>query len=174
MTALNDKVNAMDSNLDLLLFVLLPGDGHDAKKGEKSTKDDKFKGSDGNNEKKTSDVVGQSTHVSPSRKTLMVGPSTPVPDVSGTDKETMDDMIIDNADGAAKLYQSLDIKGNIQIVHYQDPRLHLVDEIDVRQLLESEFPCEDIEEILKAQRLYLEGDKTEKLIIERGTSRRGR
>ena len=101
----------------------------------------------------------------------MVGPSTSNPNVSGTDKETMDDVIIDNVEGATKLYQALEIKENIHIVHYQDPRLQLVDEIATRQLLESEFPGE---EILKEQRLYLEGDKTEKFIIEIGTTRRGR
>ena len=174
VTILTDKVNDMDSKLDLLLYVLLPGDGHDAKKGEKYIKDDKSKGGDGHKEKKTSDVDGQSTHVSPSGQTSMVGTSTLVPDDSGTDKETMDDVIIDNAEGAAKHYQALEIKGNIHRVYYQDPRLQLVDEIDARQLLESEFLGEDIEEILKAQRLYLEGDKTEKLRSERGTTRRGR
>ena len=86
----------------------------------------------------------------------------------------MDDIIIDNVEGATKLYQALEIKGNIQRVHYQDPRLQLVDEIAARKLLESEFPGEDIEEILKEQRLYLEGDKTEKIRIEIGTTRRGR
>ena len=66
VTALNEKVITMDYKLDLLLSVLLPCDGHDAKKGEKSNKDDESKGNDGNKEKKTSDAAEQLTHVSPS------------------------------------------------------------------------------------------------------------
>ena len=58
MTILTDKVNAMDSKLDLLHSVLLPGDGHDAKKGDKSTKEDESKGNDGNKTKRTSDAAG--------------------------------------------------------------------------------------------------------------------
>ena len=50
--------------------------------------------------------------------------------------------------------------------------MQLVDEMAARKLLESVYPDEDIEEVLKEQKLYLEGDKTERSRIERG--RRGR
>ena len=35
MAKLTDKVDAMDSKMDLILSILLSGPGHDAKKGEK-------------------------------------------------------------------------------------------------------------------------------------------
>ena len=148
--------------------------GHDAKKGEKSNKDDEPKGDDGNKEKKTSDAAEQSTHVSPPEQTPRVGPSASNPDASSIVKEAKADVLIDSAEGAKKLYQALEIKGNIHKVHYQDPRLQLIDEMAARQLLESEYPDEDIEEILREQKLYLESGKTEKVRMERGRGRRGR
>ena len=43
----------------------------------------------------------------------------------------------------------------------------------VRKLLESEFPGEDIEQILQKQKLYLSKAKTDRSNSERGTRRRG-
>ena len=57
MQTLTEKVDAMDSKLERLLSFFFPSDGHDAKKGEKSNKDDEPKGDDGNKEKKTSDAA---------------------------------------------------------------------------------------------------------------------
>ena len=86
MHNLTTKVEAIDSKLELLLSVFFPGVGHDAKKGEKLHKDAEPKGDDGNQEKKTSDaaVTEQSTHVSPSGHTLMVGQGASNPDASNT------------------------------------------------------------------------------------------
>ena len=78
------------------------------------------------------------------------------------EQEASTDIIIDSVEEAAKLYQALEIKGNIHKVHYKDPRLLLVDEIAARKLLESEFPGEDIEQILQEQKLYLSQSKSEK------------
>ena len=72
------------------------------------------------------------------------------------------DVLIDSVEEAAKLYQNLEIQGNIHTVHYKDPRLLLVDEVAARKLLESEFPGEDIEQILQEQELYLSQSKPEK------------
>ena len=69
------------------------------------------------------------------------------------ENEASTDLIIDSVEEAAKLYQVLEIKGNIHKVHYKDPRLLLEDEIAARKLLESEFPGEDIEQILQEQKL---------------------
>ena len=104
----------------------------------------------------------------------MVGPSVSNPDASSSVKEAKADVLIDSVEGAEKLYQALVIRGNIHKVHYQDPRLQLIDEMAARQLLESEYPDEDIEEILREQKLYLEGGTTERIKMERGRGRRGR
>ena len=66
----------------------------------------------------------------------------------------------------------MEIKGNIQKVHYKDPRLLLEDEIAARKLLELEFPGEDIEQILQEQKLYLSQSKYEKLKSGRKGKRR--
>ena len=54
------------------------------------------------------------------------------------------------------------MKGNIHKVHYKDPRLLLVDEMAARKLLKSEFPGDDIEQILQEEKLYLSQSKIEK------------
>ena len=87
------------------------------------------------------------------------------------EKEANVDLLIDSVEEAAKLYQALEIKGNVHKVHYKDPRLLLVDEMDARKLLESEFPGEDIEQILQEQKLYLSQSKTEKSKTERKARR---
>ena len=66
----------------------------------------------------------------------------------------------------------MEIKGNIQKVHYKDPRLLLEDEKAARKLLELEFPGEDIEQILQEQTLYLSQSKYEKLKPRRKGKRR--
>ena len=86
--------------------------------------------------------------------------------------EANDDLLIDSVEEAAKLYQALEIKGNVHKVHYKDPRLLLVDEMAARKLLESEFPGEDIEQILQEQKLYLSQSKTEKSKTGRKAGRR--
>ena len=78
------------------------------------------------------------------------------------EKEVNTDLIIDSVEEEAKLYQALEIKGNIHKVHYKDPRLLLMDELAARKLLESEFPGEDIEKLLEEQKLYLSQSKSEK------------
>ena len=70
-------------------------------------------------------------------------------------KEENFDLLIDSVEEVAKLYQALEIEENIQKVHYKDPRLLIVDEMASRKHLESEFPGEDIEQILQEQKLYL-------------------
>ena len=87
-------------------------------------------------------------------------------------RKTSTDLIIDSVEEAAKLYQGLEIKGNIHKVHYKDPRLLLVDEISAMKLLESEFPGEDIELILQEQKLYLSQSKSEKSKTGRKGKRR--
>ena len=42
-------------------------------------------------------------------------------------KEGNSDLLIDNVEEAAKLYQALEIKENIHKVYYKDPRLFLID-----------------------------------------------
>ena len=82
------------------------------------------------------------------------------------------DLIIDSVEEAAKLYQDLEIKGSIQKVHYKDPRLLLMDELAAIKILESEFPGEDIEQILQEQKLYLSQSKSEKSKTGRKGKRR--
>ena len=58
MNKLTEKVEAMDSKLDKILSLLLPGHGDDAKKGEKSNPDDADPGNNGNKDKDiTSDAA---------------------------------------------------------------------------------------------------------------------
>ena len=66
-----------------------------------------------------------------------------------------------------KLYQALEINGNVHKVYYKDPRLLFVDEMAARKLLESEFPGDDIEQILQEEKLYLSPSKTEKSKVGR-------
>ena len=87
-------------------------------------------------------------------------------------KKEIHDLLIDSVEEATKLYKALKIKGYIHKVHYKDPRLLLVDEMAVRKLLESEFPGEDIEQILQEEKLYLSQTKTEKYKTGRKGGRR--
>ena len=180
MTKLTAKGDAMDSKLDLILSILLSGPGHDAKKGEKRSNpddpedtDDVLESSKGHKAKEvTTDaaksLLEQSTHVAGTSQAI----SDEVEDVSidaGISKsiiaeveDVSTDVLIDSVEEVAKLYENLEIQGNIHTVHYKDPRLLLVDEVATRKLLESEFPGEDIEQILQEQELYLSHSKPEK------------
>ena len=175
MTKLTAKVDAMDSKLDHIISLLLTG--HDAKKGEKQSNPD-------NPDEDTDDVPersrghknkGTTTATSDAAKTLQqqsthVAGTSQVSPAEAEDAST--DLLIDSVEEAAKLYQALEIKGNIQKVHYKDPRLLLEDEIAARKLLELEFPGEDIEQILQEQKLYLSQSKSEKLKPGRKGKRR--
>ena len=154
MAKLTTKVDAMDSKLDLILSLLLFSPCHDAKKGEKKSNpddpdedtDDVPESSKGHKAKEATTDAAKSL---PEQSTHVVGTSQATP-AEAEDVST--DVLIDSAEEAAKLYQALEIKGNIQKVHYKDPRLLLEDEIAARKLLELEFPGEDIEKILQEQR----------------------
>ena len=174
------------------MSLLLPGHGDDAKKGEKSKQsnpDDADPGNSGNKDKEaTSDAAKnlpkQLTHVA-GQGTSEVNPDSGKSGNKATSdsavlkqvtqvaaKEGDPDLLIDSVEEAAKLYQALEIKGNIHKVHYKDPRLLLVDEMAARKLLESEFPGEDIEQILQEEKLYLSQSKTEKSKTGRKGGRR--
>ena len=181
MVKLTAKVDAMDSKLDQILSLLLSGPGHDAKKGEKQSNpddpdadtDDDPESSRGHKEKETTTATTDAAKTLPQQSTHVAGTSQVNPDsgksgsreISNTAfleqvteaeaKEASTDLIIDSVEEAAKLYQALEIKGSIQKVHYKDPRLLLMDEFAARKILESEFPGEDIEQILQEQKLYL-------------------
>ena len=181
MAKLTAKVDAMDSKLDLIFSILLSGPGHDAKKGEKkSNPDDPDKDTDdvpesskGHKDKEaTTDAAKATTDAAkslPEQSTHVVGTSQAIP-AEAEDVST--DLLIDSVEEAAKLYQDLEIQGNIHSVHYKDPRLLLVDEVAARKLLESEFPGEDIEQILQEQELYLSQSKPEKSKTGRQRKRR--
>ena len=211
MIKLKEKVDAMDSKLDKILYLLLSGHGDDAKKGEKSTQlnpddnpDDNADpgSSSGNKEKEaTPDVAKnfpkQLTHVA---STSEANPDSGKRGSKATSEANHDsgkrgskaisddvvqihvnqvaetevnaDLLIDSVEEAAKLYQALEIKGNVHKVHYKDPRLLLVDEMAARKLLESEFPCKGIEQILEEQKLYLSQSKPEKSKTKRKAGRR--
>ena len=180
MAKLTDKVDAMDSKLDLILSILLSGPGHDAKKGEKRSNpddpediDDVPESSKGHKAKEaTTDAAKATTDTAkslPEQSTHVAGTSQAISAEAGdvsTDagilksilaeaEDVSTDVLIDSIEEAAKLYQNLEIQGNIHTVHYKDPRLLLVDEVAARKLLESEFSGEDIEQILQEQELYL-------------------
>ena len=189
MSRLTEKVDAMDSKLDQILSLLLPGHGDDAKKGEKSKQSNPDDANPGSSEKEaTSDAAKnlpkQLTHVA-GQGTSKVNPDSEQSGSKATSdsvvlkqvtqvaaKEGNSDLLIDSVEEAAKLYQALEIKGNIHKVHYKDPRLLLVDELAARKLLESEFPGEDIEQILQEEKLYLSQSKTEKSKTGRKGGRR--
>ena len=141
LAKLTTKVDAIDSKLDLILSILLSGLGHDAKKGEKkSNPDDPDKDTDdvnksrkGHKEKEASTATTDAAKTLPQQSTHVAGTS----QVTPTEAEDVStDLLIDSVEEAAKLYQALEIKGNIQTVHYKDPRLLLVDEVAARKLLE--------------------------------------
>ena len=167
MEKLTVKVDAIDSKMDLILSILLSGPGHDAKKGEKKSNpddpdedtDDVPESSKGHKAKEA--TTDAATHVAGTSQAILA---------EAEDVST--DLLIDSVEEAAKLYQDLEIKGNIHSVHYKDPRLLLVDEVAARKLLESEFPGEDIEQILQEQELYLSQSKPEKSKSERQRKRR--
>ena len=181
MAKLTAKVDAMDSKLDLILSILLSGPGHDAKKGEKRSNpddpdedtDDVPESSKGHKAKEaTTDAAKATTDTAkslPEQSTHVAGTSQAIP-AEAEDVST--DLLIDSVEEAAKLYQDLEIQGNIHTVHYKDPRLLLVDEVAARKLLESEFPGEDIEQILQEQELYLSQSKPEKSKTGRQRKRR--
>ena len=180
MAKLIAKVDAMDSKLDLILSILLSGPGHDAKKGEKRSNpddpediDDVPESSKGHKSKEaTTDAAKATTHAAksfPEQSTHVAGTSQAIP-AEAEDVST--DVLIDSVEEAAKLHQDLEIQGNIHTVHYKDPRLLLVDEVAARKLLESEFPGEDIEQILQEQELYLSQSKPEKSKTGRQRKRR--
>ena len=178
--------------MDHILSLLLPGHGDDAKKGEKSKQsnpDDANPGNSGFKDKEaTSDAAEnlpkQLTHVADqvtSEVNLDSGKSGSKANsdsavlklvIQVATKEEDPDMLIDSVEEAAKLYQALEIKGNIHKVYYKDPRLSLVDELAARKLLESEFPGEDIEQILQEEKLYLSQSKIEKSKTGRKGGRR--
>ena len=177
MAKLTAKVDAMDSKLDLILSLLLSGPGHDGKKGEKkSNPDDPDEDTDdvpesrkGHKEKEASTATTDAAKTLPQQSTHVAGTS----QVTHTEAEDVSiDLLIDSVEEAAKLYQALEIKGNIHRVHYKDPRLLIVDEVAARKLLELEFPGEDIEKILQEQELYLSQSKSEKLKPGRKGKRR--
>ena len=157
MAKLTAKVDAMDSKLDLILSILLSDPGHDAKKGEKRSNpddpdedtDDVPESSKRHKEKEATTAAAKSL---PEQATHVAGMSQAI-SVEAEDVST--DLLIDSVEEAAKLYQDLEIKGNIHSVHYKDPRLLLVDEVATRKLLELDFPGEDIEQILQEQEHYL-------------------
>ena len=174
MAKLTAKVDAMDSKLDLILSILLSGPGHDAKKGEKKSNnddpnedtDDVPESSKGHKAKEATTDAAKSL---PEQSTHVAGTSQAIP-AEAEDVSTY--LLIDSVEEAAKLYQDLEIKGNIHLVHYKDPRLLLVDEVAARKLLESEFPGEDIEQILQEQELYLSQSKPKKSKTGRQRKRR--
>ena len=176
MTKLTAKVDAMDSKLDHIISLLLTG--HDAKKGEKQSNpddpdedtDDVPERSRGHKNKGTTTATSDAAKTLPQQSTYVAGTSQ-VPHVEAKEASTTD-LIIDSVEEAAKLYQALEIKGNIHKVHYKDPRLLLEDEIAARKLLESEFPGEDIEQILEEQKLYLSQSKSKKSKTGRKGKRR--
>ena len=177
LAKLTVKVDAMDSKLDHILSLLLSGPGHDAKKGEKqSNPDDPDDDTEdvperrrGHKEKETPTAATDAAKTLPQQSTHVVGTS----QVTHAEaKEASTDLIIDSVEEAAKLYQALEINGNIHKVHYKDPRLLLEDEIATRKLLESEFPGEDIEQILQKQKLYLSQSKSKKSKTGRKGKRR--
>ena len=169
MEKLTAKVDAMDSKLDQILSFLLSGPGHDAKKGEKQSNPDVTEKSRGHKNKGTTTATSDAANVLSHRSTHVAGTSQATP-AEAEDVST--DLLIDSVEEAAKLYQALEIKGNMQKVHYKDPRLLLEDEIAARKLLELEFPGEDIEQILQGQKLYLSQSKSEKLNPGRKGKRR--
>ena len=194
MVKLTVKVDAMDIKLDQILSLLLSSHGHDAKKGETQYPDDPDNTDDA--EPKSSrghrqqEATTDAAKTFPQQSTHVVGTSQVTPNfgtsirrlISDTavveqvsqvkEKEASTDLIIDSVEEAAKLYQALEIKGNIHKVHYKDPRVLLEDEIAARKLLESEFPGEDIEQILQEQKLYLSQSKSEKSKTGRKGKRR--
>ena len=152
-----------------------------------NTDDDELKSSRGH---KQQEATADTAKTFPQQSTYVVGTSQVTSD-SGTsrrrlisdtavveqvsqvkEKEASTDLIIDSVDEVEKLYQALEIKGNIHKVHYKDPRLLLEDEIAARKLFESEFPGEDIEQILQEQKLYLSQSKSEKSKTGRKGKRR--
>ena len=177
MAKLTAKVDLMDSKLDHIISLLLSGSGHDAKKGEKQSNpddpdedtDDVTEKSRGHKNKGTKTATSDAAKTLPHQSTHIAGTSQVSP-VEAEDAST--DLLIDSVEEAAKLYQALEIKDNIQKVHYKDPRLLLEDKIVARKLLELEFPGEDIEQILQEQKLYLSQYKSEKLKPGRKRKRR--
>ena len=181
MAKLIAKVDAMDSKMDLILSILLPGPGHDAKKGEKNSNPE-------NLDEDTDDVPESSTRYKAKEATTYAAKVTTdaaksLPEqsthVAGTSQaisteaeDVTTDLLIDSVEEASKLYQDLEIKGNIHTVHYKDPRILLLDEVAARKLLESEFPGEDIEQILEEHELYLSQSKPEKSKTGRQIKRR--
>ena len=159
---LTSKVDAMDSKLDQILSLLLSGPSHDAKKGEKQSNpddpdedtDDVPENSRGHKETEitTATATTDAAKTLPKQSTHVAGTSQVT---EAEAKEASTDLIIDSVVEAAKLYQALEIKGSIQKVHYKDPRLLLMDEFTARKILESEFPGEDIEQILQEQIRFL-------------------
>ena len=132
MAKLTTKVDAMDSKLDLILSTLLSGPGHDAKKGEKkSNPDDPDEDTDDVPESSKGHKAKEATT---DTATHVAGTSQAIPAEA---EDVSIDLLIDSVEEAAKLYQDLEIKGNIHSVHYKDPRLLLVDEVAARKLLES-------------------------------------
>ena len=157
MVKLTAKVDAMDSKMDHIISLLLSGPGHDAKKGEKQSNPDDPdedtnvdpESSRGHKEKAittattaTTDAAKtlpqQSTHVAGTSQVNYDSGKSESREISNTAvleqvteaevKEASIDLIIDSFEEAANLYQSLEIKGSIQKVHYKDPRLLLMDE----------------------------------------------
>ena len=161
MAKLTAKVDAMDSKLDQILSLLLSCPSHDAKKGEKeSNPDDPDDVPKSSKEHKTKEATTDAAKSLPEQSTHVAGTSQTT---LAEAEDVSTDLLIDSVEEAAKLYQALEIKGNIQKVHYKDPRLLLEDEIAARKLLELEFLGEDIEQILQEQKLYLSQSKSEKL-----------
>ena len=191
MVKIREKVEAMDSKLDKILSLLLSGHGDDAKKREKSNPDNACGNKDkGTNSNATQNLPNQLTHVVGQGKSGS-GVNLDVFKKSGNKDTTSDtvvlkqvtqvvakegnsDLRIDSVEEAEKLYQALEIKGNIHKEHYKDPRLFLVDEMAARKLLESEFPGKDIGQILQEKKLYFSQEKIERSKSGRGTGRRGR
>ena len=141
MSKLTEKVEAMDSKLDKIISLLIPGHGDDAKKGEKSKQsnpDDVDPQNSGNKDKEATfdaakNFPKQLTHVA-GQGTLEVNPNSGKSGNKATSdsavlkqvtqvaaKEGDPDLLIDSVEEAAKLYQALEIKGNIHKVHYKDP-----------------------------------------------------
>ena len=126
MAKLTDKVDVMDSKLDHILSLLLSGPGHDAKKGEKQSNpddpdadtDDVPESSRVHKEKETRTATTDVAKTLPQQSTHVAG----ISQVTHAEaKEASTDLIIDSVEEAAKLYQALEIKGNIHKVHYKDP-----------------------------------------------------
>ena len=131
--------------------------------------DDVPKSSRGHKEKETTTATTDAAKTLAQQSTHVAGTS----QVTHAEaKEASTDLIIDSVEEEAKLYQDLEIKGNIHKVHYKDPRLLLEDEIAARKILESEFPGEEIEQILQEQKLYLSQSKSEKSKTGRQGKRR--